>query len=82
MSKRNPRITDEQVEQEIKLLERSPAVKLARKKINLDYKRRKYLYQLRDLEKRGIALMEAGITSDLLDEMSRLCDLDPKENHY
>ena len=62
-------LTDEEVEREIKKLNASEAVKLARKKTRLEYRRRQYLYGLRDLEKKGKALMEAGITSEMLDAM-------------
>lgn len=62
-------LTDEEVELEIERLSASEAVKLARKKMRLEYRRRQRLYQLRDLEKKGKALMEAGITSELLDVM-------------
>ena len=44
-------------------------VALARKKQRYDYRRRQYLYQLRDLEKRGKALAAAGFTMDNLEEM-------------
>lgn len=62
-------LTDEQVEQEIERLNASPEVALARRYQRLKYRRRQYLYQLRDLEKRGKALEEAGITREVLDEM-------------
>ena len=62
-------LTDEEVELEIERLSASEAVKLARKKMRLEYRRRQRLYQLRDLEKKGKALMEAGITSEMLDAM-------------
>lgn len=63
-------LTDEQVEREIERLSKSPMVALARKKHRYDYRRRQYLYQLRDLEKRGKALAEAGFTMENLDEMA------------
>ena len=62
-------LTDEQVEQEIERLNASDMVALARREARLKYKRRQYLYQLRDLEKKGKALMEAGITREVLDAM-------------
>ena len=62
-------LTDEEVELEIERLSASEAVKLARKKMRLEYRRRQRLYTLRDLEKKGKALMEAGITSEMLDQM-------------
>lgn len=67
-------LTDEQVEKEIERLNASPAVALARRKARLDYRRRQYLYQLRDLEKKGKALMAAGITREVLDSMYTSCD--------
>ncbi len=57
-------LTDEQVEMEIAMLRTDPMVQLARKEIRLRYKRRQALYQLRNLEKRGIQLTEQGITYD------------------
>ena len=62
-------LTDEQVEQEIEKLNASPAVALARREARLRYKRRQYLYQLRDLEKKGKALLAAGITREVLDAL-------------
>lgn len=60
-------LTDEQVEAEIARLNASEAVALARREIRLRYRRRQRLYQLRDLEKKGQALMAAGITREVLD---------------
>lgn len=62
-------LTDEEVEREIERLKESEAVKLARKKMRLEYRKRQALYTLRDLEKKGKALMAAGITSEMLDQM-------------
>ena len=62
-------LTDEEVEEEIERLNKSEAVALARRKARLDYRRRQYLYQLRDLEKKGKALLKAGITREVLDAM-------------
>ena len=62
-------LTDEEVEAEIEKLKKSEAVKLARKQQRLIYRRRQILYGLRDLEKKGKALMKAGITSEMLDVM-------------
>ena len=59
-------LTDEQVEKEIDRLHASPLVKLAKKEQRIRYRRRQYLYQLRNLEKRGRDLQEAGITMDIL----------------
>ena len=59
-------LTDEQVEEEIARLSKSPLVALARRERQVRNKRRIYLYHLRELEKKGAALAEAGITADVL----------------
>ena len=74
MEKTTTWLTDEEVEREIERLNASPAVALARRKARLEYRRRQYLYQLRDLEKKGKALMKAGITREVLDNMYNSCD--------
>lgn len=55
-------MTDDQVVQEIERLKNSNHVKLAQKEIRLKYKQRKWLYQLRYLEKRGKQLEASGMT--------------------
>ena len=67
-------LTDEQVEAEIEKLNASEAVALARREARLRYRRRQYLYQLRDLEKKGKALLKAGITREVLDSMYDNCN--------
>ena len=62
-------LTDEQVEAEIARLNASEAVALARHEQRLKYRRRQYLYQLRDYEKKGNALIEAGMTREVLDAL-------------
>lgn len=69
MAKEKWGLTDEEVELEIARLNESEAVALARREARLRYRRRQRLYQLRDLEKKGKALMEAGITREILDAM-------------
>lgn len=69
-------LTDEQVEKEIERLTKSPLVALARREQRLRYKRRQYLYQLRDLEKKGKALQAAGIDMEVLDAMYELSNLE------
>ena len=69
MKEKDYGLTDEQVEAEIARLNASEAVALARREIRLKYRRRQRLYNLRDLEKKGKALMEAGITREILDSM-------------
>lgn len=67
-------LTDEQVEREIERLNASEAVALARHEQRLRYRRRQYLYQLRDYEKKGKALMKAGMTREVLDALYKNCD--------
>jgi hypothetical protein len=62
-------MTDEQVEMEISRLLRSDAVQLAKKEIRIKYKRRQYMYQLRNMEKRGKQLKSDGITMENMEEM-------------
>ena len=69
-------LTDEQVEMEIERLRQSPLVALARREQRIRYKRRQFLYQLRDLEKKGRALEKAGITMDVLNGLTELEDYD------
>lgn len=69
-------LTDEQVEQEIERLKQSPLVALARREQRIRYRRRQFLYQLRDLEKKGAALQRAGIDMDVLNSLADLGDYD------
>ena len=73
---KNDWLTDEQVEQEIEKLQDSPLVKLARKEQRIRYKRRQYLYMLRNLEKKGKELQKAGITLEMLYNLDKECDED------
>lgn len=66
-------LTDEQVEKEIARLLASPEVALAKKEMRLRYKRRQYMYQLRNFEKKGKEMMAAGITEEML-EAAYSCD--------
>lgn len=63
-------LTDEQVEKEIKRLNASPMVQLAKKEQRVRYRRRQYLYSLRSLEKKGKELSASGITMEMLDHMT------------
>ena len=54
-------LTDEQVEVEINRLLDSEAVKLAKLEQRIRYRRRQYMYGLRNMERRGLALMTQGI---------------------
>ena len=58
---------DELVDSEIERLKQSRAVKLAQKEQRLLMRKRKYLADLRWLEKRGKALMAEGWTEDTLE---------------
>nr|DAP68446.1 MAG TPA: hypothetical protein [Caudoviricetes sp.] len=58
---------DELVDAEIERLKKTDAVKLAQKEQRLLYRKRKYLADLRWLEKRGKALMAEGWTLDTLE---------------
>lgn len=68
-------LTDSEVECEIAKLEKSPAVKLARKNNRLKYMRRQRLYTLRSLEKQGKQLQEEGITVEDLEHKARMLRL-------
>ena len=62
-------LTDAQVQEEIENLKKSEYVKLAAKEIRLKTRKRKYLYQLRWMEKRGKELAESGFDGDLLEAL-------------
>ena len=57
-------LSDAEVELEIERLLDSEEVKLAKKEQRILHKRRQYMYQLRNLEKRGKQLSRKGITID------------------
>lgn len=67
-------LTDEQVELEIKKLQDSPLVKLARKEERIRYARRNYLYILRQYEKKGKELAKSGITMEILERLAAGCE--------
>ena len=69
-------LTDEQVEQEIERLRQSPLVALARREQRIRYRRRQFLYTLRDLEKKGRALEKAGINMEVLNALAEVEDYD------
>ena len=64
-------MTDEQVEDEIARLLNSPHVKLAQKEQRVRYRRRQYMYGLRQLEKKGQQLASEGITMESLDGLCK-----------
>ena len=61
-------ITDDQVEREIARLLESPYVKLAKREEQIRQRRRRYMYDLRCLEKKGKKLEEAGMTLEMLED--------------
>jgi NADPH-dependent 7-cyano-7-deazaguanine reductase QueF-like protein len=69
-------MTDDQVLQEIERLKNSNHVKLAQKEIRLKYKQRKWLYQLRYLEKRGKQLEANGMTLENIEREIAAIPLD------
>ena len=71
------KLTDAQVEAEIKRLNNSQYVKLAQKEVRLKYKRRLHLYNLRSLEKRGKQLAAEGATLDSLESL--IAELDESD---
>lgn len=62
-------LTDEQVEEEIAILLDNEYVKLAKKEIRIRYKRRQYLYQLRNMKKHGEVLANMGVTMENMEEV-------------
>ena len=62
-------LTDEQVELEIARLREDPYVKQAKAEERIRYRRRQYLYGLRNLEKKGKAMVAAGLTLEMLRDM-------------
>lgn len=69
---RKPILTDEEVELEIARLTKTEPVRLARAEIGLRYRRRRVLYNLRNLEKRGKELMELGVTHENIEEYAKI----------
>lgn len=67
-------LTDDDVEREIARLTESDFVRLARKELRLKYKRRQALYQLRNLEKRGKQLAQAGITYENIEALMAVAE--------
>lgn len=67
MARKHPYTPEELVDAEIERLKKSDAVKLAQREQRLIHRKRKYLADLRWLEKRGNQLMADGWTYDTLD---------------
>jgi hypothetical protein len=62
-------LTDAEVESEIERLREDPNVRLARKELRIQYRRRQALYQLRNLEKRGKELAKLGYTYENIEDI-------------
>lgn len=69
-------LTDAQVEAEIERLKDDPNVRLARKELRIQYRRRQALYQLRNLEKRGKELAKLGYTYDNIESIMLGSDIE------
>jgi hypothetical protein len=69
-------MTDEQVACEVERLKQSEYVKLAQKEIRLKNKQRKWLYQLRWLEKHGKQLAKDGITLENIEQQLAAIPID------
>ena len=69
-------LTDAQVESEIERLRDDPNVKLARKELRIQYRRRQVLYNLRNLEKRGRELAKLGYTYDNIEDIMLGSDIE------
>lgn len=63
-------MTDEAVEDEIARLLSSDYVKLAKAEERIRYRRRQYMYQLRNYEKRGKLLAADGVTLEALKNLN------------
>lgn len=68
---REKMLTDEQIEAEIQRLSKSPLVKLAKKEERIRFKKRQKYYLLKCYEKKGQALLDAGITMDMLNKIDK-----------
>ena len=60
--------TDEEVEIEIHRLQHSEDVKLAKKEMNIKYRRRQQMWNLQFMEKRGKQLRSMGINAENIEE--------------
>ena len=65
------KLSDAEVESEIERLTGDYNVRLAKKEERIRYRRRQYLYQLRQYEKKGRELAAAGVTMEMLDAMAK-----------
>lgn len=72
-------LTDEQVEEEIARLQKSPYVKLANRERRIRERRRMYMYHLRQMEKKGRELEAAGLTMEMLNE-NYAFEIDEEDN--
>lgn len=63
-------LTDEMVDEEIQRLNASSYVKLARAENRMKYRKRQYLYTLRQLDKRGRELEKQGFTLENIEALA------------
>lgn len=68
-------LSDEQVELEIQRLQGSEFVKLANRYNEVKNRRRRYLYWLRQMEKKGLKLTAQGVTLDMLKDETYLKEM-------
>lgn len=61
--------TDQEVEIEIRRLQNSEDVKLAKKEINIKNRRRQQMWTLQYMEKRGKQLRQMGITPENMESI-------------
>lgn len=69
MAQTRKRWTDEEVEVEIRRLQKSEDVKLAKREMNIKYRRRQYMWNLQNMENRGKRLRDMGVTYENMEEM-------------
>ena len=72
-------LTDEEVEAEIERLQRSPYVELAKKDERIRYRRRQYMYCLRNYEKKGKLLAMDGVTLESLNRLGAQTEAEENE---
>lgn len=74
MAQMRKRWTDEEVEVEIHRLQGSEDVKLAKREMNIKYRRRQYMWSLQNMEKRGKQLRDMGVTYENMEELLFGCE--------
>ena len=72
-------MTDIEVEEEIERLKKDEYVKLAQAEQRLRYRRRQYMYQLRNFEKKGKELAASGYTMENIRELMSETEENPED---